>query len=428
MKEKIEGFIRESGLWSGYRHTTHRFRLTPDIFPIKRDSIKWLQVLGPAITECLSGLGRIAAVASNHDLAKNRTWHMIRHLTELEVSPLFRELQLLRPSTPPLVFRVDVVEADTGELFVVEIEATKSHGLGYASLFSRIAKAIGHQPALPGIISLLAQETRRQNPVESKLLAIYAESEAFYLPELEVLQRELRHEGVDLVIASEHELSVEAESLVVRGHSLGLPLLLGLPMFTGSRSRKPNKAAEQGLAAFYQKGQLNCLIPPKPYLGSKAMMAILRNDAKNEDLEAILRSQISAAALKTVRAALPETFLIERNFEIPPTNLTRYVLKEVVSSGAHGITFSEDQRFEAVFETARRTTGHFVLQRVIETRQRAFHYYPESNGTAALSAEWYLRLGVFYIARELAEVCVTGCQKPPVHGGKESIFMSSTLA
>lgn len=429
-RAKIENLIRASGLWDGIRESTHRFLLTPETFSLEPDKVDWLRKLGSAITECLSGLGRIASIAANPDLAKNHAWQLIRRITQFEVPTLFRDLQLLRPSSPPIIFRIDVVESVDKQLFVVEIEATKSHGLGYASLFAKVAKTLKSTNCLPGIVSLLANEMRRRDH-DSKgitLVLLYSESEHFYLPEFEILQQELQKNDIRLVIANEHEVEVANESLLIRDDIIANPLLLGLPIFNGSRERAPNKKTEKAIATLYENKVVDCLIPPKPFLGSKSMMAILRNDAKNEEVEAILRSQINGDALRTVRDALPETFLVEPNLTLPEISETEgYVLKEVVSSGAHGICFSGHPNFESTLKIAKKANGRFVLQRIIEARTRNFRYYPHGESVEKTQS-WHTRIGVFYIARELADVCVTGCRLPPVHGGRDAIFMGTAIS
>jgi len=425
----IEQMVLESGIWSGARRESHQFLLTPETFPLGQAELIWMRALGPAITECLSGLGRIIAIASNKDLAKNQTWHMIRHLAQFEVPAVFRELQIMRPSAVPHVFRIDVVEDQRGQMSLVEIEATKSHGLGYASLFGRVGQILGGGQFLPGVVPLLINEVkRRSNESEIKtLVLLYSDSEKFYLPEFEILSAELKCGGVDLIVASEYEVDVVAEILLVRETPVINPLLLGLPIFYGNRDRGPNHQAQQSLATLYKNKVIDCLIPPKPFMGSKSMMALLRNDTKNEEVEAILRSQISMQSLQVVRDAMPETFLVESNFALPKISTeNRYVLKEVVSSGAHGICFSDEPRFEHTLKVAQRSKGRFVLQKVVETRTRSLRYYPKGE-SAERMRPWHTRIGVFYIGRELAEVCVTGCRLPPVHGGKDAIFMGTVI-
>lgn len=425
----IEKMVVESGIWNGARKETHQFLLTPEIFPLGQTEVSWLRELGPAITECLSGLGRMATISADQDLAKNQTWHMIRRLAQFEVSPVFRELQIARPSAVPHVFRIDVVEGQDGKLYLVEIEATKSHGLGYASLFAKVGQALGGTRCLPGVILSLVKEVKRRSEESElkNLVLLYSDSEKFYLPEFEVLGAQLKIHGVNLVIASEYEVAVKGESLLVRGDPVIDPLLLCLPIFCGSRARNPNREAEKAVALLYKNKIVDCLIPPKPFLGSKSMMALLRNDTKNEEVEAILRSQIDAKALRIVRDSMPETFLVEPNFALPNISMENgYVLKEVVSSGAHGICFSDDPKFEGVLKVALKSKGRFVLQKVVKTRARSLRFFPKGESVENVQS-WHTRIGVFYIARELAEVCVTGCRLPPVHGGKDAIFMGTVL-
>lgn len=421
MKSIIETIITNSGLWDGERAETHRFLTTPDLFPLSVEQVRDLRLLGVALTECLEGASRIAAIAKSGELGRGLAWRELQEFSVMQVEKAYRPLQVARPKQIPRIVKADFVEGEDGRLWLVEIDAMNRRGMGYTTLLSDIRRTVKPEAkAFPGVSPLLAAEVKRRNV--DRLVFLYAHKERFYLPEFEILKRALRVEGVELVIADELDMKIENGRIFVNGAEEPSRLFINFLVIA------KNAPLLTALSAMYLAGEVQFLIPPKPFLGSKALGGILRNDDGNEVLEAILRSQIDGAALDTVRRHTPETFFVGRHRELPEIDSNHpWVLKEAIASGAKGVVFSTDDGFSSALAAAKKADGRYVLQREVEGKKRYFRYYLPGSDDLTAAGRWYTRLVVYFIAGIPADVGVTGCQTKLVHGGKDAILMGAMI-
>ncbi len=412
MKSRIEELVYASGLWDGQQRLTHAVRLTPDAFVLSPPQLSSLLALGPAIVECLGGLSRLMAIAASGELATGSAWQLVREVMTAQVPRPFRELQALRPRQIPRIVKVDFMEDENGELKIAEIDAMNRRAMGYATLFAA-ARALT-KPELasfPGIPRSLARELKNQGTKEAILL--YSERERFYRPEFNVLRSALAAFGVTIHVVSEKEFSAGPGGFIAAGH----PLPLATPLFSfPPLAESPELTV--ALAELYRAGKLRLLLPPKPGLGSKGLLGLISNPTQDQEIEAILRSQVNASALATVRAHLPASYLVGKRLELPPAD-KHYLLKEVVSAGTKGVLFSEDPGFAAALTKAKLGTATAILQEEVAQRVRVFNSYAE--GDAPCEGAWYTRLVVYFIAGAPAEAVATGCQGKLVHGGKEAL-------
>lgn len=419
-KTAIQNTVRASGLWDGERADTHRFLMTPDLFPLSTEQTHDLRRLGAALVECMEGASRIAAIAKSGELGRGLAWRELQELSVMQVEKAYRLLQVARPKQIPRVIKADFVEGVDGHLWLAEIDAMNRRGMGYATLLADIRKVLKPAAsAFPGVPSLLAREVKRRQ--SDRMVFLYGHKERWYLPEFEILQTAMRREGIEVIVADELDMKVEHGRIFVRGVEEPSRLFVNFPVI----AKNPDLLA--GLSAMYLAGDLQCLIPPKPFLGSKALGGILRNDDGDETLEAILRSQIDGVALEIVRRHTPETFFVRRQGKLPAIGGDHaWVLKEAIASGAKGVVFSTDPGFPQAVAAARKTNGRYVLQREVTGRQREFGYY-DHDAYEIQRASWYTRLIVYFIASEPANVSVTGCRTKLVHGGKDAILMDSVF-
>ncbi|MEK7164763.1 MAG: hypothetical protein AAB779_02350, partial [Patescibacteria group bacterium] len=183
------------------------------------------------------------------------------------------------------------------------------------------------------------------------------------------------------------------------------------------------------LAAFYQAGTVDFLIPPKPFLGAKAVLGLLRNDERNVRLEAILHSQIKPEALELVRQYIPETYLLHKNTDLAALRQRceqeRFVLKESISSGMKGTLFSDDRQFAFMLKQAGSSYYRFILQREVENRAHSFSYFTEDGEER--EDYWYTRVTAHYAARRLADIIVTARRDKKVHGAPDSLQLGTII-
>lgn len=420
MKQVVENVVLKSGIWAGQQRQTHGFLLTPEVFRLSESQHQWLREFGLALHGCLAGAGRIAAVACDTDLNCNTTgWRLARQVAKKEVTFRHRDIQHLHPNHVPFIIKTDWVEDQSGQLRLVEIDAMNRRGLGYTTLFNRVRDTLYPEAqVLPGVARLIADEMVRRRRAE--LIFLYAHKERFYLPEFMVFAAEMRKYGVEVVLSDELELEVREKKVVIRGEEKHDPLFVNFPVF----SKKGRTEVE--LAQLYRHEEIELLMPPKSFLGSKGLLALLKNESNDQNLESILGSQIDPKALTLVRESLPCTHMITLR---SPEELGdgRWVLKETISAGTKGVVFSDDPSFQDAFKSARRASYKYVLQETVKGKQRQFRYW--QNGQEEVSvADWYTRVIIYFVGRQPADVVVTACQDKLVHGGKQAINMGSIIA
>lgn len=228
----------------------------------------------------------------------------------------------------------------------------------------------------------------------------------------------MRKENIELVVASELELTTTPNGISAHGVEVTDPLFVNLPLMT------ENKVLEQELLQRYQTGDLATLMPVKPFLGAKNMLAVLRNDMQREQLEAILRSQMSADSLGLIRAYLPESWPIFRHTE-PPTD-EHFLIKESLSSGAKGVVFAGEATFERRFKEAQSRSGTFIMQKKVPTKRRVISFFEPTTGQLE-RGEFNMRIVVYFLNGVPAEAVVTACDSDLVHGGKQAVNLGVAL-
>ena len=421
MYEQVRQVVLDSGLWNNGGTSRYGFILSPSVYEVSPEKREELEALGAALQDCLAGLGRIAAIAFNPKLCHSLTWGMITKAMHTGVPAIYHDIMLLNPSRVPSICKVDIMESQDGNFRIAEIDGHNKHGLGYSTLAARIRRAVMPEvQAFPGIVSTLAKEAARRG--ESTIVLLYADQERFYLPEFRILQSELATHGVEVVVVAESDVRVEGEKAIVGTDGKDYKLFVDLPFLYH------NRTLNALLAARYRAGEIDFLIPPKPFLGSKAILALLRNDIGNEELEAILKSQIRSASLALLRKYIPETYLVKRAKEEywrDRCNGKRFVLKESISSGMKGTVFMDDPHWNATMKRACDSYYRFILQEEVTNRSRSFQYF--ADGGRLRQGEWFMRITVHYSMRRVADIVVTARQDKRVHGALDCLQLGSIV-
>lgn len=247
MRTNIENMVVGSGLWNGEGRETHSFLVTPDVYPLSQTQHASLVKLGPALETCFVGLGKLATIAADSRLSQGPAWQTFRDVTKMEVSHLHRRLQILRPSKAPTICKVDLVEDEDGHLRLIEIDAMNRRGMGYTTLFNQVRDEITapNSTRLPGVVQMIVTEMKNKRwKKNSTLVFLYAHRERFYLHEFFILQRALAARGVTLLVASEFDIDVQGDNLLVHDEVVQRPLLTNLPEFTGGDSLPADRAME----------------------------------------------------------------------------------------------------------------------------------------------------------------------------------------
>ena len=444
LHEKLLQVMDQSKLWEGSQRSTHGFLLSPDVYHVSDEHQNQLEKLCPALNECLSGFGRLVAIAQTPEFVRTNAYRLINTVANVGAPLYYRDAQFRRPSCLPVVCKCDLMDATDGTLKIAEIDGINKHGFGYGALVNRLRDAIGdHDPesCYPGIAHTIAQainqpkvkyracpspdgryNRRNLPPMVSytelewcELGLLFGEHERFYLPEFRVFADEMKRYKVKVTMVGERDLKLK------EGEVTNLPsrILVDLPACVR------NPQLSETLAGMYVKGEVDFLLPPKPFLSSKGVMALLRNDEHDEDLECTLRSQISSSALATVRAHLPPTYLVTRRNlgfirDVLTGSGTPYVLKAVISNGMKGTIFMEDSRYETVLaELSKIGDGSYILQEEVVNKPETFNYF-QPDGELR-DDTWYKRMIVHFARGLVADIDITARRDKKVHGAKDCL-------
>lgn len=416
MHNELTQVIQESGLWTGAREESHAFLLSPSVYRITQDQQMDLQKLGFAIQNCLAGLSHISVIANDAGLNYSEHWLYARRIFSSGVPKVYHELQGLNVKHTPKLLKVDLMVDQAGRFKIAEIDGHNKHGLGYSTLAMRFRNALySREKTLPGVVSLLSSELKRLGYDKIKLF--YADRERFYLPEFEVAQQEFLKHDINCVIASESDVS---ESFLMDGIFLDLPLLYD------------RQSLYQTIIPAYKNGDVEFIIPPKPFLGAKGVLALLRNDTQDESLEALLITFIKKQSLELVRQYIPETFLIGKQaqgmeFIQERISNKNYILKESISGGMKGTVFSHEDCFDGILAKACSTKMNWILQEEVINQPQTFSWFDRGSSEVQVANDWLMRVVVHFVSRQMGDITVTACREKAVHGGKNCLQIGTII-
>lgn len=445
--DAVHAVVSNSGIWAGEQRKTHAFLLSPDVYEITSAERDALEQLGGAINACLSGISYMYAVSLDPKQAKGRTWGMIGRALRTGMPKYYRDLAFLQSKRPPDICKVDFMRTPDGRHMIAEIDGHNKHGLGYSVLAARMRRAVSQNgTAFPGVAHALAEAVwspsltdvrsrlawhngvvyKEGEPTDPEfwakpLVLLYADQERFYLPECLILRDELRTLGVNLTVVAESDVKVAGNAIKIPGLNAAPKLFVDFPFMFH------NTALVSTLSERYRAGTIDFLIPPKPFLGAKVVLALLRNDEREPELEAILAEHIPGEHLDAVRKAIPVTLLLHKRFKngALAESGARYVLKESVSSGMKGTLFADDPDFLDVFERAKTSNYQYVFQEEVRNQEMPFRHF---NGTGEpIRGTWYMRVTAHYTAAGVADIVVTATRDKRVHGGNQCIMLGTTI-
>jgi hypothetical protein len=401
--------------------------LSPTVYELPRDKAKDLAILGKDINRCFQGLAKMAVEAPNPQRGHSAAWRIIRAVLSNGISKVYRPLQQLNPDQRSAIIKVDLMEDTNGRLWVAEIDGYNPRGMGYSTLGSRLAGEISSAPRLPGVAATLARMLSSRQ--QYFITFLYSDRERFYLPEITIFKEEMAKNGIMVNVVSEMDFCFndDGQEEIV---------------FVIFPELSKNSQLSKELSRRYQNGTISFLIPPKPYQGSKAVLALLKNQEENEEIEQILQEYIPVEALAYVRAYTPDTYLAGKpGSKLRDCGLNlcgwktileagegqKYVLKRTVSSGMKGVFFSDDAGYSNAIAEAEQCQAHFILQAEVETLGRNMQYYISPEELITSFATWHSRLTTYYIGDELADIVVTARRDKRVHGSVDCVQLGTIL-
>lgn len=417
----IQKIIRESGLWSDGRESSHGFILSPSVYAVDASKEMQLATLGKSLEKCLLGLSLMATVALDPKQGKGRCWQKLCAIFMRGVPIPMKEIQRLNPDLTPAICKVDLIESVDGRYYIAEIDGQNKHGLGYSTLTANIREAVMPEArCYPGVAVQIAKATIA-NGVDNAML-IFGDQERFYEPEFAILKKKVALSGVDLTVIN--ETSLRRDDVAEMIFSTPSP-----PLIMDFSEMNRNIPLRSYLAEMYSLGKIRFLIPPKPFLGSKAMLAILRNDENDDEVEMILRQYIGENTLSLIRQFIPKTYLVRKKH--PPVDWNElgksggYILKRVISYGMKGVHFPDDRDYPLMLNKAIESSNVYVMQEIVESAVKRFVYYDDSGKMS--EADWHMRVTAHFARGEMADIVVTARRDRRVHGAKDCLQIGSYL-
>ena len=399
----LEDTVRATGLWDDGRRTgSHSFLLSPKVYEISAAQRAELDELCRAIQRALLGLSRLVGIAGDNSLSGGLGAYndLYRRLTR--ATPY--GLSTLRPSNLPILAKVDLMVDAAGQFKIAEIDATNPRSWGYSLVGRAICAAVDDEALLlPGVIPFVAAHLRRARA--DSVMFLYGETQRFYAPEFAIAADALKELGINMEVA--------VETAVVP--PVGYDWLVDLPLMNR------NKALIKYLVAAARDRSVQFLIPPKHFLSSKAVLAIL--STPDEATRHLLATQIESRDLELIGRYLPRTRAASPELVASPQGL---VLKRTVASGMKGVAFTNDVSFAALRAQATVHPHLFVLQAEVNQRPYDWPVYAP-GGVLETTPGWYVRLTAYAARTGLQDLAVTLRRDKRVHGSTDAVVTGTVL-
>ncbi len=398
IRKDVEAVVRNSGLWNGDQEQSHAFVLSPAILEVSEEKAKELNSLARALRECLSGIGCLLKEP------------FVSEIVRASTPRSYDLVQCLHPWKVPVVCKVDMMEDMNGEWWIAEIDGVNKRGFGWALLERRVTQTLYSSARLPeNLCAPLARAVSARG--EKRFLLIAPSREMYYKPGFFIFAREMEKFGIEVIMASQRK----ALELVSKGI---VHILLDWPIVD-------HDELESEIKNKYMKGEIDFLLPPKPFFGSKAMLAVLRNDHEDLELEKLLLANIPGDSLAIVRGFIPETRLVGKEEAILRGG--QPVIKKVFASGMNGVWFEDDEKYVLALQRAYDHPYSHVIQRKVVPGMRSFPYF---------TSEGELKKDFFHIrvivnfdleGGRFTDLDITATKDRKVHATKDCLQFGAVL-
>lgn len=421
--QTVRQAVESTGIWQGDQRYSHTFLLSPNAFELSAEQRRSLDRLAHDLQECLFGVSAIMGIAEQADLYPSTSGYTnLRRSLSLGTA---YQLPNNQPAKLPMLRKCDLVVGTDGQLWLAEIDATNPRSWGYSIVGRSIVQTLDPQAQLlPGVAPIIAKWLSRQGV--GAVTFLYGDTQRFYRPEFEIIASELDQLGIKMVVINESEVVVKDDCLLDGRSGEVLPeWLVDMP------AMNRNKPLIDWLRSQIDRQQAKFLIPPKYFLGSKALLAMLSNPLRDQQLEHLLLSQIRCDTLERVRRFIPPAIVVGNKLtDSQLANFTSYhptVLKAAVSSGMKGVVFSDEPGFAQALKVARNSKGSAILQHVASGRVFYWDAHDPVAERKLEPAEWQLRLTAYLSYTAVEDIAVTACMDKAVHGGSKAILTGTKL-
>lgn len=425
-------FLRDIGLWrNSVLFEKYSYRLSPDALFITEEEKRQLDEIAALLYLSggfFDGSLQIFNKTASLQFRSTRTGGTVARALTSGIKRSEIPLQNAFPSQKPFICRLDLVKTQRQEpaFQVVEIEGDKTHGFGFLSIMDYFREQYMGRRDTAGITFALKSEIKRQGFSEDvPLILLVGLSERFYITEMKIFEQFARAQGINLIAALETEVEIQNDYIVSKRKGIRTNILISLPTLTPN-GYKASGIDEEALFDLYTSGKIKCLIPPKRFLGSKALLGIISNAGKDYELERLLNEVFDPNFLRTFRKYLPNTILVTKRNKNLVADLLRenpdgYVIKQIMTSGMKGVSLPNDpQKRKRFIEDALSTPFNYIIQEKVNQGTRAFSF--AEPGTADIQqSEMFMRVELFATCDGIATIGVTARETPSVHGAKDAI-------
>lgn len=425
-----ERIIVESGLWSTTSlRQKYEFRLSPDALCLSASQRREMENICGFLYQkdgFFEGSMKLYRLSLDQRFASTHVGGTIKRALTAGIPKREIPFQGIVPDAP-LFSRVDLMETNDGKpaFMSAEIEGDKAHGFGYLTLVDSFKEMFFGVRDTEGIIEIINKRMSEKGiDPEDPVIAIVGKAERFYLGEMNMFSGFCRRKNVNLYVVPEDEVQINQNGIFASGVPESR-ILLNMPSLTpaGFGGTQIDEARIYNSIA---SRQIECLIPPNRFLGSKSLLALVSNGDDNQDLESVLRECFNADALEGLRTMIPQTILItKKNRKLISTILAddpgEWVIKKVISSGMKGVALPSDKEKLADFvDEATASPFNYVVQRKVSQRTERFRF-SEPGSLSMNSAQMYMRIELLASPSGLASVGVTAREEPSVHGARDAI-------
>ena len=398
--------IEESGYCDDYVED-HSFLISPDVYILSPSDQNQINNIGIFMPTVLHGADRLMNEVSPA--------HKINAIINSGIPQVYQRIQREHLQIPEIV-KVDLIKDVDGRFWIMEVDSINKHGWGLTMLINKLRDIIMPNAHVPqSIAKILGQAILESGFYNNAVSLISASHEHFYLPEFKILSRELSVLGVSMIILEE---PISAND--VRTLSIDFPFLF-----------RSSKEEATDIAKAYCSFKKGFLLPPKPFLGSKAIMSLVINREEQNEVQEIVRTYISDYALAGLSRYIPPTFLVNKRkgsgcpYWLEYAQGNRCVLKACLSSGARQVYFPESGDYWNMVQKACSSNSMYVLQHEIISKLHRIRYFNHSGDV--VEEDMYCRFTAYFSLNALVDLRVVARSNKRVHGSPDAVQMGVVI-
>lgn len=378
IQEKMEAFMTEIGLWEDARR---KFVLPAGPHLLDASNVETIKRLGVSIINFVKIADQLMHTAVEKNLGSGGM-EIFRNVATAGISKIRRKHQRLFPRAFPATTKVDFIKGIDGEMYIVEIDTTNTHGLGYGKILKTLENFLGH-----GHLGFVGTESVLNH---SPLSVIVPFNDRF-------------HEG-------EWNSTAELiDTLEVYSERKSRP-----QDFSGRTildiHHRLEKGYQEKLVEMAASGELKILVPPKDKLESKNILPLIWDEKTGEIL---LREGLSPEDREMLKLHIPKSLFTNKKTVWQDYSDEEWLVKEVFSNAMKGV-------FKPSYIKDCPGDLEHILQEKILQKEQEFEFFGD-NGKK--SAKLFSRYVVYFDKNGSPLECLyTATDEELTHGGVGAVM------